>query len=314
MNTKTYDKIVVFGSVAYDELMNFPGAFSESLQLEHLDKVNVAFQVNKLTKELGGTATNIAYNLSLVSKLPVYIVSGVGKDGGEFMEFFKKNNINTEGIVIDNEQYTATGKATTDRNNNQIWSFYYGACDAVKDMDISKIVTKDSLCIVAANHVDAFAHIQEQLIKIGCDFVYDPTRMIGVLPNEKIIEGLHACRWLVGNEYEINLITRMTGVSAEQLVNEEKGVIMTMSEKGVNYKEGSTNIIVAAYTKGHIVDPTGAGDAWIAGFIASYVSHKELAECLKLANALASFAVEKNGAVYHRPSQTEIQSRADSIS
>jgi len=113
-----YNSVIVTGSIGYDVIMDFPGKFVDYLQKDKLHQINVSFVVNNLDKQFGGTATNIAYNLSLVTSKKTKIYGSVGKDGGELINFFKKNLINTTGILKDKKIYSSTGSVITDNKDN----------------------------------------------------------------------------------------------------------------------------------------------------------------------------------------------------
>ena len=75
-----FDKVAVTGSIAYDEIMDFPGFFKDYFHPEKLHQINVSFVLRTLERQIGGTATNIAYNASRMN-VPVDMYSSVGKDG-----------------------------------------------------------------------------------------------------------------------------------------------------------------------------------------------------------------------------------------
>ena len=52
-------KIIVYGSLAYDRIMDFPGNFSDHILPEKVHVLNVCFQVDSMTEKFGGTAGNI---------------------------------------------------------------------------------------------------------------------------------------------------------------------------------------------------------------------------------------------------------------
>ena len=61
-----YKNVYITGSIAYDTIMNFPQEFQNYFHSEKLHQINVSFVVDKLEKQLGGTATNIAYNVAQI--------------------------------------------------------------------------------------------------------------------------------------------------------------------------------------------------------------------------------------------------------
>lgn len=313
MNKKKYSSVIVAGSVAYDEIMDFPGRFVDYLHPEKLHQINVSFVVDKLNKEFGGIATNIAYNLSLLIDTPIKVLSAIGKDGSVFIDFFKKNGIRTDGIFIDKRLYTASGKAMTDILDNQIWAYYYGALRYAKKISLNKIKNKNPLLILAATHRDSFIQHQKQAIRSAIDYMYDPGMALTWLKDKELIEGVINARWLVGNDYEIVSILKRIKKTVGELIRQELSVITTLGETGVLYQARKEVYKVKGYKVHKVVDPTGAGDAWRAGFIAGIVEDKSIPYSLRQANALASFAIEKYGTVNHHPSKNQIEMRAKKL-
>ena len=305
----TISSFLVTGSIAYDEIMNFPSLFVDYLQPDKLHQINVSFVVDKLDKQLGGTATNISYNLSLVSNKKIILLSAIGKDCKEFIRFFKSRKINTESILIDKKLYTATGKVITDMKDNQIWGFYYGASIRAQKIDVKKYTTRSSVMILSANHPESFLHFQKKAIFLGVPYLYDPGMGITWINEKDLNQGILHSRWLIGNDYEISYICKKIKMSIADLLKRNIVVITTLGEKGVVYQEKNNKIQVAGYQATKSIDPTGAGDAWRAGFLGRLADDYGLRESLAYANALASFAVEKYGTVNHRPTRREIEKR-----
>lgn len=61
---------------------------------------------------------------------------------------------------------------------------------------------------------------------------------------------------------------------------------------------------------GQVIDPTGAGDAYRAGFYAGLSRDMGLEECGRLGAAAASFAIEVAGPVGKLPTWDEVRERA----
>ena len=58
-----------------------------------------------------------------------------------------------------------------------------------------------------------------------------------------------------------------------------------------------------------MVDPTGAGDAYRAGFLAGYVGGKSLRTCGQMGSVAAAYAVEKYGTMEHSYTKKEFERR-----
>jgi len=309
------DRILVTGSVAYDEIMDFPQKFVDFFHPEKLHQINVSFVVDRLEKQLGGTGTNIAYNLSLITKKKIFLLAGVGKDGQDFLDFFKKNQIDTQGILFDKKLYCATGKVITDKNDNQIWGFYYGACTRGKEISLKKYITTNSFAIISANHPSAFLHFQKEAIKYKMPYLYDPGMSLTWIKDQDLFEGINHARFLAGNDYEIAMIEKRVGKKVKEIVkNKNIAIITTLGNRGVKFDSIQERHYFPSYPKGKIVDPTGAGDAWRSGFIAGLAENKSIATCLRQGNALASFVIETYGTVNHRPTKKQIDHRINVIS
>lgn len=329
--------LLITGSISYDEIMDFPGKFVDYLHPEKLHQINVSFAVSRLEKELGGTGTNIAYNIAQIFNFQfsffnefsrsnfqteankIRLLGAVGKDGEFFLDFFKKNKIDASGTVFDKNLYTATGKVITDKKDNQIWGFYYGASEKANKISIKKHLNKDLLMVVSANHPKAFLHFQKEAIKYKVPYLYDPGMSLTWIKDKDLKEGILNCQYLIGNDYEIAMITKRLKKTVDELTSHGLKVITTLGEKGVKYEEVDKVpkvrkvYNVGAYKVKKVVDPTGAGDAWRGGFIAGLAKGLNLKECLKLGNVMASFAVEKYGTVNHKPTKEQIEKRLKTL-
>ncbi|VVA44409.1 PfkB domain protein [Candidatus Roizmanbacteria bacterium] len=335
-----YKNVFVTGSIAYDTIMNFPNEFQDYFHSEKLHQINVSFVVNKLEKQLGGTATNIAYNAALIlnEKSKIKLLGSIGKDGKDFINFFKKNKADTSGIIVDKVLYTSAGSVITDTKNNQIWGFYYGAAEKIPYIDFKIINRETDLLVISANHKNSFLYFQSEAIKNKVLYFYDPGMTLTWITDKDLKEGVMNCRYLVGNDYEIAMITKRLKKTVKEIAKHGVNVITTLGEKGVEYYNGvipvktgnhgnfrldslrslpSTPIgggndnilLIPGFKVAKMVDPTGAGDAWRGGFVAGLLMNHSIKDCLKLGNVMASFAIEKYGTVNHKPSKKEIEKR-----
>ncbi len=309
---QNYTSIIVTGSIAYDDIMNFPGHFKDHFHPEKLHQINISFVVDEFVKHIGGTATNISYNIKQMTDKDVYVCGGIGRDHQQITDFYKKNKINTEGLFIDDKLFTATGKVITDQTDNQIWGYYYGACAKGDKVDFSKL-PKKSFGVVSANHPKAYFHAQNYFIKHNIPYLYDPGMALTFIKDNELLEGINHAMFLVGNDYEIAQIMRRLNKSVHDFIEKGIAVITTLGAEGVLYQDKEKELVIKSFPIKKIVDPTGAGDAWRGGFIGSLVEGREIEESLKVANALASFAVETAGTVNHVVSKQEVLERAKGL-
>jgi len=317
---KKYNSIIVIGSMSWDTIMDFPSRFMDYLAPEKLHQINVSFVVDNLEKQMGGTATNIAFAASQTAKaikfqisnfkfqIPITILGGLGKDGTEHLKFFKKNKIDTRGIIVDKKIFSANGSVITDIKDNQIWGFYYGACERGKDVKFAQFVKKDSLMIISANHPEAFLGAQKYAVNNKIDYLYDAGMALTWITDMDLKQGVLNATYLIGNDYEIAMITKRVKMGVKELVKRGIGVIATLGEEGCQLQTAQTLHIPAIKVK-KVVDPTGAGDGFRGGFMVALAAGYDMIDCLRIGNVVASFAIEKYGTVNYKMSKREFKKR-----
>jgi adenosine kinase len=307
-----YTSLVIAGSIASDTLFDFDGLFQNSFDANHLDNINTSFNVTKLRKNMGGNATNISYATTFFCPEKVKIIGAVGLDGLHFINFFKEHNLDIKGILIDQEKHTAFGSCITDENNNQIWGFYYGACESCQNINILDFCDKNSILMISPNHEDSFVSMQTQAIKHNIDYVYDVGMMIPSLSAEILKNGVLGAKYIIANEYEMNQLFKKTGLTEKELLEKNCIIITTLGKKGVMYKDQNQTITVPSFPN-LSVDPTGAGDSWRGGFFGSLINGKNLQDSLIMGNAVASICVENNGTTNYRPTLQTLENRCSVI-
>ena len=103
---------------------------------------------------------------------------------------------------------------------------------------------------------------------------------------------------LIANEKEINELTNSKNLSdsINQLVTLNKLIVITRSEKGslaINNKD-IVNCDCVPVNK--VLDVTGAGDLFAAGFLKEYIEKSEIKKCLSTGSAIAAVIIQKIGA------------------
>ena len=84
---------------------------------------------------------------------------------------------------------------------------------------------------------------------------------------------------------------------------------ITRAEKGTMLVQKGKEIGIGAVKVDHVVDPTGAGDAYRAGFIIGMRNGLPVEMCIKLASTVAAYAVEKKGTQNHSFTTEELKKR-----
>jgi adenosine kinase len=300
-------KIVVSGSLAYDSIMDFPGSFADHILPEAIHNLNLSFTLSGLKTSFGGTAGNIAYNLSLLNEQPT-ILGVVGSDFAPYEVWLKKNKIDVSRLGVDKKSKTAAANIMTDRHDNQITGFYPGpllsgyASKAEKMKNIS-------LAIISPEHKSRMLSYAKIYRHNNIPFIFDPGQMVPAFSAVELRQAIKGAKVLIGNDYEIKLIVDKLKIKFEALLKMAELVIITRGEKGSEiYREAEKITIKPAKPK-NASDPTGAGDAYRAGLIKGLIMGYNLKTCGQLAGLVSVYTVEKFGTQTHRFTISELKKR-----
>jgi sugar/nucleoside kinase (ribokinase family) len=103
---------------------------------------------------------------------------------------------------------------------------------------------------------------------------------------------------LIGNENEINELTGNKNLSdsINQLILLNKLIIVTRSERGSLAVYNNIIIYCDSVRVNKVIDVTGAGDLFAAGFLKEYIEKSEIKKCLETGSLMASKIIQKIGA------------------
>jgi adenosine kinase len=291
-------QIFVSGSLAYDRIMDFPGKFADHILPEKIHILNVCFVVEGLKEKFGGTAGNIAYNLSLLGESPL-ILAAAGKDFDPYEAWLSKHGLSLSGIRFIEEELTAGAYITTDMGGNQITGFNPGSMKYPSLQQFEGVNPQETLAIVAAGNVEDMAAYSQSYRQHKIPYIFDPGQQISVLSGEQLVEMITGSDLLISNDYELEMIIQATGLGKGDLLERTKAIISTFGENGSLLRTQQDEVEIPAATALQVVDPTGAGDAYRAGLIKGLILGKELADAARMGATCASYAVERYGTQEH---------------
>jgi adenosine kinase len=290
--------IAVTGSIATDHLMRFPGRFSEQLLAEHLQKVSLSFLVDDLVVHRGGVAGNMAYAIGVLGG-DATLVGAAGVDFTDYREWLESAGVNCANVLISDTQHTARFVCTTDEDMAQIASFYPGAMSQARNIKLADVVADrgaPELVIVGANDPEAmFAHTDE-CRALGLAFAADPSQQLARLSGEEIRRLVDGATYLFSNDYEWDLMQSKTGWTDADVLAQVGLRITTLGAKGVDIVGADgTNIHVGVVPETALVDPTGVGDAFRAGFLTGRGAGLDLERSAQLGSLVAVLVLETTG-------------------
>ncbi len=278
------------------------------------------FSCSIYNKFFGGSPSNIAMN---VKKLGVnsLVASAIGEDGlGKFLiNNFKNTNMDTS--YIQQVDYATSMVLVTKSKTSPVPIFYRAADyqlsytskleDVLKN---SKIVHFSCWPISKMPARDTVERVIKEARKNNILICFDPN--------------YHPMIWQKGEdgiEYVKSMISKVDIIKpseddAERLFGKDscenqiekflklgaKFVIMTLGKDGAIVSNGEETIRFNALAT-EVVDTTGAGDAFWAGFYASIVKGYTIKESLNLVFAVSAYKLKYTGAVVDLPKLEEIK-------
>jgi len=299
-------RIAVTGSVAFDTIMVFPGRFSDHILPDKTHLINVSFLVNRLERRRGGTAANIAHTLAMLGEHPL-LCAAVGSDFSDYGAALSRTGVDTSAALGCDDVPTASCFITTDLEDNQITAFFPGAMARAADIDLRSLEDIEHVVVAPDSPEGMAAHIA-QARAMGANLVFAPAQQIPSISDETLVAGLDAAWLVVGNDYELELVRNRTGRDVADLAQHSM-VALTQGSRGSQIYAGEEVVTVPAIPARRMVDPTGAGDAYIAGLLAGLRRGLTLVEAGQMGSLAATYAVEQQGTQGHRFTQEEFASR-----
>ena len=272
--------IHVVGHTALDHISRVP----------HLPARNCSTHISDRHIYFGGGAANIAAGIAVLGE-QVTLISCTGGDfaGGEYDHWMKKIGIRQQFFVVPDAN-TPTAFMFTDDTGDQMTFFEWGASKAFATSE--------------APHLP-FVHMATADPEFNCrvaersEFAsFDPGQDVFWYTKEQLGTILANTDILFANHHEVQQMCTTLGMTREAIVSQVGTAIFTMSGDGsILYSGGKEHFIPVVPVT--LVDPTGAGDAYRAGFLSAYVQGYPPLTCCRIGTVTASFVVEHPGCQTH---------------
>ncbi|MET7753350.1 carbohydrate kinase family protein [Streptomyces sp. NPDC005389] len=291
-------RIAVTGSIATDHLMTFPGRFADQLVADQLHTVSLSFLVDNLDVRRGGVGPNICFGMGQLGGTPI-LVGAAGYDFDEYRGWLDRHGVDTGSVRISEVLHTARFVCTTDKDHNQIGSFYTGAMSEARLIELKAVADRVGgldLVLIGADDPEAMLRHTEECKTRSIPFAADFSQQIARMDGDEIRTLLDGATYLFSNEYEKGLIESKTGWTDAEILSRVGHRVTTLGSRGVRIERvGDTPIEVACAEETAKVDPTGVGDAFRAGFLTGLswgVGHERAAQvgCM-----LATLVIETLG-------------------
>ena len=298
-------RILLLGSIAYDNIMVFDGRFREHILPDQIHMLNVAFLVPALRREFGGCAANIAYNLRLLGEEPV-VMATVGEDADAYYKRLDALGIARTHVREVAGTYTAQAFITTDLDDNQITAFHPGAMGHSHLNSVAAAGAVD-LAIVSPDGREGMLQHAHELKEENIPFVFDPGQGLPMFSGAELLDFVNLASYVAVNSYEGKMLEERTGVSIGKLAKRVQALIITHGAEGSEIYAGGQRLEIPCVKAKDIVDPTGCGDAYRAGLLYGIAAGMDWRSIGQLASLMGALKIGARGGQNHRATRAEIE-------
>ena len=298
----------VFVKVDDDFLLknNLTKGSMKLIEKQEFDSLRNTIKIEKI--EAGGSVANTMVGIAYLGGHPSFI----GKvNSDEFGNIYKKSlqKINVNFLYSEKKENLPTGASIIfiTPDSERTMCTYLGISSQLSKEDINEDYIKDYEIIFLEGYLwdkgiseEMFKHIiqlaKKNNVKIAMSLsdIFCVTRhredFFKLLKNDLNI--------LIGNENEINELMQKNNLleSMNELKNINKLIIITRSENGsvAVLNNEITNCESIKVEK--VLDLTGAGDLFAAGFLKEYLDKSNIKRCLQTGSNLAAKIIQKVGA------------------
>lgn len=262
-------KIGILGDIAIDHICTVDG----------FPKLNSNSGITKLEQGFGGCAANTAVMCAQLGADTKFL----GCVGSDFPESYysKLESLNLSEHIIYTKDKT-TSAFLFSKKNTQMSFFYEGASRKMHDLEPPDDLLDCELIHLCRNYGRLFLKIAKKTDSL---ISFNPGYGLDEMKKASLRKLLKKVNFLFINEHEERYLKSLFKKDIGLLGPEV--IIKTLGPKGSVVKyEGLEVRTPAIRTK--LVDPTGAGDGFAAGFLTGLIEELEFEGCARLGTAIAS--------------------------
>lgn len=283
--------VIGFGALNVDKLY----------RVERIARAGEESFITGYDESPGGSAANTVVGLARLG-IKVGYIGKVAKDreGKLQLKSLREENVDTNGVVVSKEGRSGVVMGFVDKKGERTLYVDPGVNDTLGFEEIDRAYASDTKFL----HLTSFVgekpfEAQKKLLKTlkEVEVSFDPGELY-------MRKGFPALRPIIRksfvvfpNESELKILTGEDYRAGSKILVKEgvRLVAVKLGEKGCYVTDGRGEYLIDAY-RVRVVDTTGAGDAYCAGFLYGLVMGRDLYTCGRLGNFVASRKIGKIGA------------------
>ncbi len=282
---------MVCGSAAIDYLGRYAGSFQEYQDKYLIAGLNLSLQLSRLSSSYGGCGMNIAYGLNRLG-VDVTPLTSVGTDFRDhYMGHLESLDMDTRYVCVDESyEHSAHCIIFSDDLGNQITAFNPGA-SLSKTRTLPREIghfNELSIAMLAPEDAPIMLRQARDIGRKDVQVIFDPGQGLAEFSSDEIRELLDLSHIVICNDHEWEIMQTNGKLTAEEIISTHLAII-TRGVNGVDlYQSGEEPCHVDALSDREIVDPTGCGDAFRAGYMFGMLEGEGPEGCAQLGCVMAA--------------------------
>ena len=263
--------------------------------------------VNSRTEMSGGSAANTAYGLASLGGKAGFI----GKISADRLGESFSHDLDTVGVkffpgVTCETEDTGRCLIVVTPDGNRTMNTFLGAASLLDAADISKTAVQSAAVVFLEGYLfDKDA--AKEAFRTAAEYAHAAGRKVALTLSDSFCVDRHRADFLslvkndidilFSNEDELKALYQVDSINdgLHQLRDNCEFAAVTRNEHGSVVIDGDEVVIIDAEPVESVVDATGAGDMYAAGFLYGFVRGKPIEQCGKIGSIVASEVITHMG-------------------
>jgi ribokinase len=259
--------------------------------------------IEDYTEACGGSAANTVVGLARLGCKVGFIGKVAGDREGKLqIDCFKTEGVDTSGIIETTKGKSGSVLGFVDKKGARALYINSGVNDTIEPRELKWDYVSQTKFLHLSSFVGekSFRTQKKLLGSLPSDvkISFDPGSVYAQKGFASIEPVIRSSYVLMPNAVELELLTGEADYCKGADFMIEMGVkivAVKLGSKGCYVTDGRERLRIEPF-KVKVVDTTGAGDAFCAGFLYGLIKNKSLSECGRLANFVASRCIMEMGA------------------
>ncbi|MBC7811278.1 MAG: hypothetical protein H7175_09030 [Burkholderiales bacterium] len=260
----------------------------------------------------GGCGCNVATGLARLGfQAGIAMILGDDYVGALYRSRLREQHIDDRDIIVMPRAQTSRSYLFLNRDGEYQNFFFAGASDQWQGSLRLRNVPGSKYALVTVGPY----HYNKQFFQLawesGTPTIWQLKPDIFAYPAEAMSDFASKSKYILMNRIEYAYVSKSMGLqNPEELLSDmTQAVVITRGAEGSQVYSVDGTITVAAVKLDKIVDVTGAGDAFAAGFLAGVLKDWNLQISARIGAVMASFVLQQLGCQTNLPSWKQMETR-----